>query len=253
MKCNLQCVPTPTQWVGRHKTEPKERIGAGGAFVDAAWSHSFVEDAEDNHEILGTISSLVTLTEIIDPGRGFTFVITPYNIPTFHSGQVENIDQGPNIEILSSRAADAPAFDWDFTILLRTGLSESAAARADDGSFSWDFTILTSPAAPTETIGGSAGQKIFSCGPLVVQDDMESYTDGAALHGLAGGKYVDRNNGFNLNVSDDLESYTDGAALNGLAGGNYADRDTNLLLASDDMESYTDGDALNGLGAYVDR
>lgn len=65
-------------------------------------------------------------------------------------------------------------------------------------------------------------------------DDLETYTDLAALNGLNGGSawpsgYVDRVGDIAIRASDDLESYTDSAALNSLNGGNgwngaYVDR-----------------------------
>ena len=111
-----------------------------------------------------------------------------------------------------------------------------------------------------------------------IYDDMESYTDMAAVNGLAGGTgfglnaYLDRSQPFGVQADDDIESYTDGAALDGLNlgigfAGAYVDRFNAIgLVAGDDIESYTDGAALNGLNggtayngyagftaAYVDR
>lgn len=67
-----------------------------------------------------------------------------------------------------------------------------------------------------------------------IYDDMESYSDGAALNGLNGGTgfaaaYVDRNGLFGVQAYDSMESYSDGAAVAGLNGGNgfsaaYVDR-----------------------------
>lgn len=55
-------------------------------------------------------------------------------------------------------------------------------------------------------------------------DDMEAYTDSAALDGLNSdvgwsGAYVDRIVYTGIKSTDDAESYTNGAALNGLNGG----------------------------------
>ena len=71
--------------------------------------------------------------------------------------------------------------------------------------------------------------KLFS---VVPYDDMESYSDGASVNGLDGGKngshvyaiqwtsaYADRTSYTGRKSYDDMESYADGEALNGLNGG----------------------------------
>lgn len=58
-----------------------------------------------------------------------------------------------------------------------------------------------------------------------IYDDMESYSDAAAVNGLNGGTgfaaaYVDLSGLFGVQAYDSMESYSDGAAVNGLNGGN---------------------------------
>lgn len=102
-------------------------------------------------------------------------------------------------------------------------------------------------------------------------DDIESYSNLAALGGLNGGTnwagaYVDRPSVTGVQSHDDVESYSSLAILNGLNGGNwtagaYVDRTGFLgIQTTDDAESYADLVDLNALnggtgwaGAYVDR
>ena len=109
-------------------------------------------------------------------------------------------------------------------------------------------------------IAGGAGS---GAGVGFTFDDLESYSDAAALNGLNRGEkwlsgYVDEPGDVGVQSIDDVENYTDAADLDGLNSGNsfngaYNDAQSwiNNVDSQDDEESYTDAADLDGLNGGV--
>jgi hypothetical protein len=117
---NIQCHPTPIQWLERKPNPPPfEILGGTGTFLGAAWDYMLVENLSTNTETAGA------------RGGDCSFANGDSNI------------NSPSQSDSSTSLAAAPTFAWDGVIVVSAQSESVNAAGSSLPVFSWDAVVVT--------------------------------------------------------------------------------------------------------------
>lgn len=123
MNCNIQCIPTPIQWIGRKHLEPVESVGSlASRTVSFGWDSIFPVE-----ETPGPESARALAGSSVSFGNGDT-----------------NVNSPSQSESPGALASSSVTFSWDSTIVNQSEPDQTAAMAASP-AFAWDTVIVNSP------------------------------------------------------------------------------------------------------------
>ena len=138
MNCNIQCIPTPIQWVGRKKFDPVEIAGAVASHtVTFAWDSIFPVEEAPGPESAGALGGQSIVfgngdTNVNAPSQSESSGVLSGSSVTFAWGSIYVLDTGGEQSIA---LAASPAFNWDFVIVNSPNQAETASALAAAPTF----------------------------------------------------------------------------------------------------------------------